>query len=109
MAIKRTAGRVVRALVMTLVVTTGIAATAIPAKDIVHITGNLSKLSADAVTVSIDTNSVDVVLTPATKYFLGARPGKREDMLVGDTVDVSALKVDGKWQADRVKYMHPKK
>lgn len=102
-------GRAVQALVMTLVVATGIVATAAPAKDIVHITGNLSKLSGDAVTVSIDTNSVDVMLTPATKYFLGTRPGKREDMQVGDMVDVSALKVDGKWQADRVKYTHPKK
>ena len=97
-----------RRIAMAMVLLTAAAAMAVPV-DTVHIAGNVSALAADKLTVSIESNSVDVMLTPATKYFLGARPGKREDMQVGDMVDVSALKVDGKWQADRVKYTHPKK
>jgi Cu/Ag efflux protein CusF len=80
-----------------------------PAADIVHITGNLTQVGADSVTVTVSDTSVDVMLTATTKYFLGARAGKREDLQVGDKVDVSALKVDGKWQADRIRFTHPKK
>jgi hypothetical protein len=98
------AGRVAMAMVLL----TAVVAMAVPV-DTVHIAGNVSALVADKLTVSIESNSVDVMLLPTTKYFLGVKPGKREDVQVGDKVDVSAEKVNGEWQAERVKYTHVKK
>jgi hypothetical protein len=97
-----------RRIAMAMVLLTAVAAMAVPV-DTVHIAGNVSALVADKLTVSIESNSVDVMLLPTTKYFLGARPGKREDVQVGDKVDVAAEKVNGEWQAERVKYTHVKK
>jgi hypothetical protein len=97
-----------RRIAMAMVLLTAVAAMAVPV-DTVHIAGNVSALVADKLTVSIESNSVDVMLLPTTKYFSGARPGKREDVQVGDKVDVAAEKVNGEWQAQRVKYTHVKK
>ncbi len=97
-----------RRVAMAMMLLTTMAAMAVPV-DTVHITGNVTKLAADKVTVSVESNSVDVSLTATTKYFLGARAAKRDDLQVGDKVDVAAEKINGEWQAARVKFTHPKK
>jgi len=46
---------------------------------------------------------------PTTKYMVGAKVVKREDLSVGDAVVASVVKAGPQWQASLVKITHPKK
>jgi hypothetical protein len=88
-----------------------VAAAILPAwaSDAIKISGTVTKQGGDAITVTVETTSVDVTLLPTTKYMVGARPAKREDLMVGDAVAATVVKVGPQWQASLVKITHPKK
>ena len=79
------------------------------ASDAIKINGTVTKQGGDTITVTVDTNSVDVTLLPTTKYTVRGKAVKREDLLVGDTVSAAVTKVGAQWQASVVKITHPKK
>jgi len=79
------------------------------ASDAIKINGTVTKQGGDTITVTVDTNSVDVTLLPTTKYMVGAKVVKREDLSVGDAVVASVVKAGPQWQASLVKITHPKK
>jgi hypothetical protein len=79
------------------------------AVDSIIIGGTVTKMAGDTITVTVETNSVDVVLLPTTKYVVGAKPAQRSDLMLGDTVAATVLRVGKDWQAQKVKITHPKK
>jgi len=91
-----------------LVIFTAVVASA-SANDAIKINGNVTKLGGDTITVTVETTSVDVTLLPTTKYMVGARPAKRDDLMLGDAVVATVVKAGPQWQASLVKITHPKK
>jgi len=79
------------------------------ASDATGITGTVTKMSGDVITVTVETTSVDVALLPTTKYKVGAKVATRGDLMVGDSVLATVVKVGPRWQAQVVKITHPKK
>jgi hypothetical protein len=77
-------------------------------KDAIHMTGMVSKIAGDTMTVAVSDQSADVKLLPTTTYTVGAKPGTAGDIHVGDSVNVWVVRKNPDWLAQSVK-ITPKK
>jgi Cu/Ag efflux protein CusF len=75
----------------------------------VHMTGTVSKIDGNKVTVSVADQSAEVVLLPTTTYKVGAKPAAMADLHVGDTVNALVLRANREWEAKQIRITHPKK
>jgi ribosomal protein S1 len=78
-------------------------------KDAIIMTGSVSKIAGDTMTVSVSDQSADVKLLPTTTYKVGVKAATAADIHVGDSVTVWVVRKNPDWLAQSVKITHAKK
>lgn len=77
-------------------------------KDALHMTGTVSKVSGDTVTIAVADQSADLKLLPTTTYKVGVKPATSADIQVGDAINALVVRKNPDWLAQSVKITHPK-
>jgi Cu/Ag efflux protein CusF len=78
-------------------------------KDALHMTGTVSKINGDTVTLTVADQTADLKLLPTTTYKVGVKPATSADIRVGDNINAWIVRKNPDWLAQSVKITHPKK